>query len=54
MRNKPDQQKLVDTWNRDVPIGTAVEYWIMERKGPGRTSKTRSHAEVLSGHTAVV
>ena len=24
MRNRPNQQKLVDAWNRDCPVGTRV------------------------------
>ena len=56
MREKPNQQeqKLVDQWNAKHPTGTPVRYWTMVREGAGRTSTTRSVAELLSGHTAVV
>ena len=33
MRNRPNQQKLVDTWNRDCPVGTLVRYWTFVREG---------------------
>ena len=54
MKNRPNQQKLVDTWNRDCLIGTRVRYWTGVREGEGKVSTTRSKAEVLGGHTAVV
>jgi hypothetical protein len=54
MKNRPNQQNLVDAWNRDCPVGTRVRYWTLAREGEGRVSTTRSKAEVLSGHTAVV
>lgn len=42
-----------DAWNDNVPVGSTVEY----RAAPGeqpKTYTTRTAAEVLSGHTAVV
>ena len=54
MRNQPNQQKLVDTWNRDCPVGTPVRYWTGVREGEGKQSKTRSAAKLLGGHMAVV
>ena len=53
-RNCPNQQRLVDVWNRDCPVGTPVLYWLGAREGEGKRSKTRSSAELLGGHTAVV
>lgn len=46
------QQKAVDKWNAKYQIGQAV----LLRKDSGETvrTKTRSAAEVLSGHTAVI
>lgn len=52
------QQRAVrqeaDEFNARHPVGTAVRYWTFERKGEGKISCTRTPAEVLSGHTAVV
>jgi hypothetical protein len=44
----------VRQFNRHVPEGTAVLYWPGERAGEGRTSRTRSEAWLLGGHTPVV
>lgn len=46
--------RLVDDWNEHHPVGTQVRYWKGVREGDGRISRTRSRAQVLSGHTAVV
>lgn len=46
--------KLVAKWNERFPVGTQVRYWTGVREGSGKVSVTRSEAEVLSGHTAVV
>ena len=54
MTTRPKQKKLVETWNAAHPIGTPVRYWTGVREGDGKTSKTRSEAQLLSGHTAVV
>jgi hypothetical protein len=51
---RPNQQKLVDQWNAQHPIGTPVEYWTFTREGEGKKSTTRTEAQLLSGHTAVV
>ena len=48
------EQRIADRWNANHPVGTPVRYWTMVREGAGKVSKTRSLAEVLSGHTAVV
>lgn len=48
-------QDEVNLWNREHEVGTLVRYWTGV---PGLTEpkvgRTRSPAEVLSGHTAVV
>jgi hypothetical protein len=35
-------------------VGTQVRYWTGERTGEGTLSRTRTDAQVLSGHTPVV
>jgi hypothetical protein len=45
---------LAAKWNKYFPIGTRVRYWTGVREGSGKVSVTRSAAEVLSGHTAVI
>lgn len=50
---KPNPQAEVDAWNAKVAVGDYVDY----RGYPGAEPKafrTRTEAEVLSGHTAVV
>lgn len=42
------------TWNAAHPVGTPVRFWTGMRKGDGVESVTRSTAQVLGGHTAVV
>ncbi|SAI59030.1 Uncharacterised protein [Bordetella ansorpii] len=50
---RPNPQAQVDRWNAQVNVGDSVEY--AEVIGdPVRTFKTKTPAEVLSGHTAVV
>ncbi|GHJ11191.1 hypothetical protein TPA0907_55580 [Micromonospora humidisoli] len=41
-------------FNDRHPIGTPVRYWPGVREGDGRTARTRTQAQLLSGHTAVV
>ena len=48
-------KKTVDRFNQAYPLGTMVRYWTMVREGePSGTARTRTPAQVLSGHTAVV
>ena len=57
MASKQQQKRehaAVDAFNERYPVGTPVRYWTMLREGPGKTGETRSTAQVLSGHTAVV
>lgn len=48
------EQKLVDDWNSKHTIGQRVRYWRGVREGTGVESVTRTDAQLLSGHTAVV
>lgn len=49
------ERRAVEKWNKNHPIGTLVRYWRGELSGaPSGTGRTRSLAEVLGGHTAVV
>jgi hypothetical protein len=41
-------------WNHKHPIGTRVIYHPIIGEKPGRERVTRTSAQVLSGHTAVV
>lgn len=50
-RAGPDRQ--VADWNNAVQVGKEVDYRSDPHAAPQRF-KTRCHAEVLSGHTAVV
>lgn len=51
---RENQAKLVEHFNGENEVGTAVRFWTGLREGPGEESKTRSEAQLLSGHTAVV
>ncbi|MGW2594815.1 zinc finger domain-containing protein [Streptomyces sp. NPDC001515] len=44
----------VARWNKAHPVGTPVRVWPGVREGDGTLTRTRSAAEVLGGHTAVV
>lgn len=44
----------VNNFNRRFPLGTEVDYFEVLGIGPAQRHRTRSHAQVLSGHTAVV
>ncbi len=46
-------QKRVDAFNAEIKIGDAVNYASV-KGGPTQRFNTRSEAEILSGHTAVV
>lgn len=41
-------------FNDAHPVGTLVRYWKGVREGDGKVSRTRTAAQLLSGHTAVV
>ena len=44
----------VAAFNRNVSVGDEVDYFEVIEDGVSKRYKTRSPAEVLSGHTAVV
>lgn len=53
--NKTKQvQREVDDFNKRHPIGTPVQYWPVIGGKDSMRSTTRSEAQVLGGHTAVV
>jgi hypothetical protein len=47
-------QRAVTRFNVHNAIGTPVRYWMGVREGDGKTSFTRTEAQLLSGHTPVV
>lgn len=47
-------QRTVDAWNAKHPIGTAIMFHPVIGAAPYRTRTTRTAAQVLSEHTAVV
>ena len=56
-RARTDPKKACDEWNARHPVGTLCRYWTGGRNdGPGKTARTRTAAQVLSGcgHRAVV
>ncbi|WP_045740916.1 hypothetical protein [Actinoplanes rectilineatus] len=44
----------VDTFNARYPVGTPVRFWPGLRTDGPRFSTTRTEAQILSDHTAVV
>ena len=53
-KGKSEQQKVA-AFNKSFPVGTQVKYWKGLKEGaPTGTGATRSEAELLGGHTAVV
>lgn len=58
MRKKPatlaQLTRQVEDWNSRCPIGSVVEYHPIIDEPAHRIRKTRTLAQVLSGHTAVV
>lgn len=56
-RKKPTKAQLehqVAAFNRQIAVGDEVDYFAVIEDGVSQRYKTRSPAEVLSGHTAVV
>lgn len=47
-------ERAVTRFNSLNPIGTPVRYWTGFREGEGKTSFTRTEAQLLSGCTPVV
>ena len=57
MNRPPSQEELkrqCEGWNMANPIGTPVEYHSIIGHPAFRMTRTRTVAQVLSGHTAVV
>lgn len=54
MNRRPNPQKEVDAWNARVQVGQMVQYAEVNGLTEPKTFKTRTPAELLSGHTAVV
>jgi hypothetical protein len=52
MSRHPNPQRAVDVWNAKHPIGTKVR--VRKDNGDVLSTTTRTKAEVLSGHTAVI
>lgn len=52
MKRNPNQQQVADQWNAMVPVGAEVD--VRKDSGEVIRTTTRTKAEVLSGHTAVV
>lgn len=54
--HRPDQQRLCDDFNARFSVGTTVRVWPLARDDDSSSfvARTRSEAQVLSGHTAVV
>jgi hypothetical protein len=48
------EQASADQFNAKHAIGTKVRVFPLDRGGPSIETRTRTAAEVLSGHTAVV
>ena len=44
----------VDEWNEEYPVGTRVRYTSVKGVTKPINTKTRSEAQLLSGHTPVV
>ena len=47
-------ERAVARFNLLYPVGVRVRYWTGVREGYGVESATRSEAQMLGGHTAVV
>lgn len=53
-RSTISAEALANKWNQRFPVGTKCRYWTGLREGLGKVSFTRTQAQVLGGHTAVV
>jgi hypothetical protein len=51
-QNRKRLQKIVDDWNARHPVGEAVN--LLKDDGRTLLTETRSRAEVLEGHSAVI
>ena len=48
------ERALVKHWNQAHDVGISVRYWPGMRAGDGLEGTTRTVAQLLGGHTAVV
>ncbi|MGW2220981.1 hypothetical protein ACWCSD_38855 [Nonomuraea sp. NPDC001684] len=48
------RQAVADDWNARHPVGTLVRYWTGARFDEGKTSRTRTIAQLLNGNGPVV
>lgn len=53
-RHAAAQERLCGLFNAANPVGTLCHYWTFEREGEGYIAATRSAAQMLGGHSAVV
>jgi hypothetical protein len=53
-RHAEAQQRICGVFNAVNPVGTVCRYWTGAREGAGKLAPTRTQAQMLSGHTAVV
>jgi hypothetical protein len=52
---RPNQQKLVNDWNTNHPVGTPVtRYKLINPLREPVETRTRSAAWIMGGHTAMV
>lgn len=54
VNHRPNPQKEAAAWNARVKVGDTVQYEEVKGVTEAQTFKTKTEAEVLSGHTAVV
>ncbi len=54
MKVKRSAVRKAEAWNESVKVGDLVEYFPIKGEKESRKLRTRTKAEVLSGHTAVV
>lgn len=54
VRRRPNPQKEADAFNAQVKIGDEVIYHEVIGDGKPQRFRTRTEAQVLSGHTSVV
>lgn len=52
MKSTAKLQKQCDAWNKKYPVGTPVV--LLKDGGENISTVTRSQAEILSGHSAVI
>lgn len=55
MKHRPATlERICREWNEKYPVGTEVEYHPVIDEPEHRIRTTRTEAQVLSGHTAVI